>query len=32
MKIADLKPMKSLDQYNTYKFPGVSENTKQEDK
>ena len=32
MKIADLKPNKSLDQDNTYKFPGVFENTKQEDK
>ena len=32
MKIADLKPIKSLDQHNTYKFLGISENTKQEDK
>ena len=32
MKIADLKPVKSLDQNNTYKFLGVFENTKQEDK
>ena len=32
MKIADLKPIKSLDQHNTYKFLGVFENTKQEDK
>ena len=32
MKIADLKPIESLDHYNTYKFPGVFENTKQEDK
>ena len=31
MKIADLKPIKSLDQYNTYKFLAVFENTKQED-
>ena len=28
MKIADLKPIKSLDQHNTYKFLGVFENTK----
>ncbi|XP_073250335.1 uncharacterized protein [Porites lutea] len=27
-KIADLKPIKSLDQHNTYKFLGVFENTK----
>ena len=26
MKIADLKPIKSLDQHNTYKFLGVFEN------
>ena len=32
MKIADLKPIKSLDQHNAYKFQGVFENTKQEDK
>ena len=32
MKIADLKPIKSLDQHNTYRFLGISENTKQEDK
>ena len=32
MKIADLKPIKSLDRDNTYKLLGVSENTKQEDK
>ena len=32
MKIAYLKPVKSLDQHNTYKFLGVFENTKQEDK
>ena len=32
MKIADLKPIKSLNQHNTYKFLGVFENTKQEDK
>ena len=32
MKIADLKPIKSLDRHNTYKLLGVSENTKQEDK
>ena len=32
MKIADLKPIKSLDQHNTYKFLGVFENTKQEDR
>ena len=32
MKIADLKPIKSLGQHNTYKFLGVFENTKQEDK
>ena len=32
MKTADLKPVKSLDQHNTYKFLGVFENTKQEDK
>ena len=31
MKIADLKPIKSLEQHNTYKFLGVFENTKQED-
>lgn len=30
MKIADLKRIKSLDQQNTYKFLGVSKNTKQE--
>ena len=29
MKIADLKPIKSLDQHNTYKCLGVFENTKQ---
>ena len=32
IEIADLKPIKSLDQHNTYKFLGVFENTKQEDK
>ena len=32
MKIVDLKPIKSLDQHNAYKFQGVFENTKQEDK
>ena len=32
MKIADLKPIESEDHYNTYKFLGVFENTKQEDK
>ena len=32
MKIADLNPIKNLDQHNTYKFLGVFENTKQEDK
>ena len=32
MKIADLKPIKSLDQHNFYTFLGVFENTKQEDK
>ena len=32
IKIADLKPIKCLDQHNTYKFLGVFENTKQEDK
>ena len=32
MKIADLKPIKSLDQHNTYKFLDVFENTKQEDR
>ena len=32
MKIADRKPIKSLDQHNTYKFLGIFENTKQEDK
>ena len=32
IKIADLKPIKSLEQHNTYKFLGVFENTKQEDK
>ena len=32
MKIADLKPIKSLDRHNTYNLLGVSENTKQEDK
>ena len=32
MKVADLKPIKCLDQHNTYKFLGVFENTKQEDK
>ena len=32
MKIADLKPIKYLDQHNTYKFLDVFENTKQEDK
>ncbi|CAH3186261.1 unnamed protein product, partial [Porites evermanni] len=32
MKVADLKPIKSLDQHNTYKFLGVFENTNQEDK
>ena len=31
IKIADLKPIKSLDQHKTYKFLGVFENTKQED-
>ena len=29
-KTADLKPIKSLDQHNTYKFLGVFESTKQE--
>ena len=28
MKVADLKPVKCLDQHNTYKFLGVFENTK----
>ena len=32
MKIADLKPIESLDHYNTYNFLGVFENTKQEDR
>ena len=32
MKTADFKPIKSLDQHNTYEFLGVFENTKQEDK
>ena len=32
IKIADLKPIKSLDQHNTSKFLGVFENTKQQDK
>ena len=32
MKIADLKPIKSLDRHNTYMLLGVSENIKQEDK
>ena len=32
MKIADLKLIKSLDRHNAYKFLGVFENTKQEDK
>ena len=32
MKIADLKPIKSLEQHNIYKFLGVFENTKQEGK
>ena len=32
MKIADLKPIKRLDQHNTYTFLSVFENTKQEDK
>ena len=32
MKIADLKPIKSLDHHSTYKFLGVFENTRQEDK
>ncbi|XP_074634239.1 uncharacterized protein LOC141892797 [Acropora palmata] len=32
MKIADLKPIKCLDQHNTYKFLGIFENNKQEDK
>ena len=32
MKIADVKPIKSLDQHNTYKLLAVVENTKQEDK
>ena len=31
VKIADLKPIKNLDQHNVYKFLGVSENTKQQD-
>ena len=31
MKVTDLKPIKSLDQHNTYKFLAVFENTKQED-
>ena len=30
MKTADLKPIKSLDQHNIYKFLGVFENTKHE--
>ena len=32
MKITDLQPVNSLDQNNTYKFLGVFENTRQEDK
>ena len=32
MKVADLKPIKCLDQHNTYKFLGVLENTKHKDK
>ena len=32
MKIADLNLIKNLDKHNTYKFLGVFENTKQEDK
>ena len=32
MKIADLKPIKSVDSDNTYRFLGVFENTKQDDK
>ena len=32
MKIADLKPIKSLKQHNTYEYLGVFENTKQEGK
>ena len=32
MKTADFRPIKSLDQHNTYEFLGVFENTKQEDK
>ena len=32
MKIADLKPNKSMDRHNAYKFLGVFENTKQDDK
>ena len=32
MKTADLKPIRSLDQHNIYKFLGVFENTKHEDK
>ena len=32
MNISDLKLIKSLDQHNSYKFLGVFENTKQEDK
>ena len=32
MNISDLKPIKNLDQHNSYKFLGVFENTKQEDK
>ena len=32
MKVADLKPIKSWDQHNTYKFLGDFENAKQEDK
>ena len=32
MKVAELKPIKSLEQHNTYKFLGVFENTRQEDK
>ena len=32
MNISDLKPIKSLDQHNSYKFLDVFENTKQEDK
>ena len=32
LKVADLKPIRSLDQHNTYKFLGVFENIKQQEK